>query len=102
MKSMDNSPNGKLEKYFLIIAAGVFFFALAALLYRQFIYLPEKKAEYIRSITPTIAEERTYFTPEEDAEMREAYKEIMLQKYGKKVEWQTLSSTSSQGAAQKK
>lgn len=88
---MDNPLNGKLEKYFLITAVSVFFFTAAVLLYRQFIYLPQQKAEYIRSITPGVAEERTYFTPEEDAEMKAAYEEVMLKKYGKTVNVREVS-----------
>jgi hypothetical protein len=99
---MDNSLNGKLEKYFFIIAVSVFFFTAVVLLYRQFIYLPQQKADYIRSITPGVAEERIIFTPEEDAEMKAAYEEIMLKKYGKTVNVTEISPNPSAAPAVKK
>lgn len=99
---MDSSPNGKLEKYFRAIALCIFFFMAIALIYYQFVYIPQKKAEYIRSITPVVAEERNYLTAGEDKEMRAAYEEIMLKKYGKKVDLSGTSSTSLKSAVKKK
>jgi len=77
--------NAKIKKYFLVIFGIVCFFIIAFEVYYQFIFFPRQIKEQNLRTAATVVEERSYFTPEEDMEMRAVYEKLMLEKYGKKI-----------------